>query len=308
MDSFDFLTEIPALSESGNIPVYYTKKYLSQHESDLSSFCAIDRTTKQLNCAIHFQISGKKATSLISAPFGGIYFYQTTNNTPIDKFLNYVIDQLKKMGISQIMIKSAPPFYGLNNFDEASIFYDKHFSIHSTDINHHIDINQSALIDHISPMQKRRLKKCMTSHFLFKKEKESDLDRIFKFISTCRKDRNHTLSMSFDQIQSAFDLLPDQYLIFSCYHNGILAGATICVIVNEKVMYNFLPASAKSFDSYSPMVFLISNIYQYCQEQQFEVLDLGTSMLNNEANKKLIAFKERMGGVQTERFCYQMNL
>lgn len=303
-----YYTQIPDYLELGDIPIYYSKKYLSQLKPEVRSFCALENETKKLLLVLHFQIDNDKAISLKDAPFGGIYRYQSIDQTVIEEFLKYVVEELKQIGIRQITIKTAPSFYSsmstLDPFSCGSQISSKR----STDINHHISIDQSQLIDRLSPMQKRRLKKCTDAQFTFKQEEPSKLEPIFQFINECRKDKNHSISVTFDKMKSTLDLFPENYLIFSCYDGHTLVAATICVIVNSKMLYHFLPASAVTYNRYSPMVFLISNIYQFCQKNHFDILDLGTSMLNNQPNENLIAFKTRIGGVQTERYSYEMNL
>ena len=308
MDNLNYLDHIPSSIQNGDIPIYYNPDYLKGVNSEIKSFCAIRKNDFKLVLMIHFQVESRKANSLKDAPFGGLICNEPIPQNTIRAFLEYVIDQLKQQGVSHLIIKTAPPIYDSAEFIDGSHFLSLKFTKLTTDINHHIPINKNELADHVSPMQKRRLKKCMDAKFKTVSERPNQLETVFQFISECRKGKNHSLSVTLKKLKAAFTAFPERYLIFCCYDNETLVAATICVVVNSKVLYNFLPASALDYNSFSPMVFLISHIYWFCKDNQFDILDLGTSMLDNQPNDKLIAFKKRIGGIQAERYLYELNL
>jgi lipid II:glycine glycyltransferase (peptidoglycan interpeptide bridge formation enzyme) len=90
-------------------------------------------------------------------------------------------------------------------------------------------------------------------------------------------------------------IFPQSYKLFSVSMKNEMVAATVCVKVKDSILYNFLPAHNSSFNMYSPMVFLMEKIYQYTSEKKIRFIDLGVSSINNNPQKGLIRFKERLG-------------
>lgn len=306
-ERIEFLVGTPASCPSRWAPLYYSQPYLDQLETDVLSFFAIKKSNQEALMVIHFQIVGDQAISLRDAPFGGLHLKNDVEKTIIDQFLKFILDAFEPYRLNQLIIKTAPPFCQNNKLDLH--YYNKFgFTIAYTDINHHIEISQPGIAGHLSAMQKRRLEKCKKANFRFKKEKNSELEAVYNFIASCRREKAQSLSVSLDELDRLLQTAPDSYSIFCCYDKKQLIAATVCAVVNEGMLYHFLPASDPAYNTYSPMVYLISQIYEYCLKTGIEILDLGTSMLDKEPNDKLIAFKKRMGGIATERPVYSLKL
>lgn len=309
MNNLEFSDHVPLAASPSGQSIFQSSTYINQLNSEVKSFCAIQKESQNLVLLIHFQLINHRAISLLEAPFGSLEVYQTIDQKIIEDFFQFIFRHLRRINISHVILKTPPPFYHKNMLLTNKLFIDSlGFSHSHTDINHHLFITEEELALQISPMQKRRLQKCQNAGFRFSKESFSNLKSVYQFISKCRNEKSHTLSVSLEQLKNATEVLPKSYLLFCCYDQNHLVAASICVVVTSQVLYNFLPASDLSYNAYSPMVFLISNIYNYCRINQFEILDLGTSMLQNKPNNKLITFKERMGGVLTERFNYHLTL
>ncbi len=81
---------------------------------------------------------------------------------------------------------------------------------------------------------------------------------------------------------------------------------TVTVRVCEDVLYNFLPADLSSYKSFSPLVYLTEAIYNYCQEKQIAILDMGLSLdLHGNEKPGLLKFKKNLGGEESVRLIYQ---
>jgi hypothetical protein len=54
------------------------------------------------------------------------------------------------------------------------------------------------------------------------------------------------------------------------------------------------------------MVMLVDEMYKYCRERYYEILDLGISTLPEGVHQdSLIAFKEHMGGEKSAKLSYE---
>ena len=73
------------------------------------------------------------------------------------------------------------------------------------------------------------------------------------------------------------------------------------MLQNHKILYNYLPASIDEYKAFSPMVMIMENVYNYAKKEQYSFIDLGISSINGVLQKGLIQFKERIGGVFSEK-------
>lgn len=296
-DKLVFLEGTPDTSGLKNIPVYYTPQYLNLIHPEVKGFAALHPNSKRIIMLAYFQCIENEAVSLREAPFGGVHCTQAVDNIHIDEFFQFIAEQLSAVGITRVTVKFAPSFYPSSAINPSN----SETSSLKKEINHHLSITSTALSNQMAEMQHKRLKKCVAANFNFIQEVPDQLDKIYAFIQTCRAEKGHAISVSLNRLTALTQAHPSRYLIFSCYHQGQLVATSICVAVNDQVLYNFLPVSLKAYNAYSPMVFLLSKIYEYGQQHHFETLDLGTSMLGDLPNEKLVTFKNRMGGIQTER-------
>jgi hypothetical protein len=91
---------------------------------------------------------------------------------------------------------------------------------------------------------------------------------------------------------------PGRLHIFAVYPDSKrshIVGAAICIAVSRSVLYVFYWGDAADMSSYSPIALLASRIYEFCQHQEFQLLDAGTSTLAGEPNHGLISFKRNLG-------------
>lgn len=300
----DFVEQLPSELDINSTSIYYSPDYLSLCDGKVVCFSIIDQSSGQRWATICFQLNQNRAISLGSAPFGGIQSQVPLAQNTLNQFWDYVILRLQSYNIDQITIKDAPSFYDCTESKSPNI----KTSVATDEIYHHIPIDQHALSTRLKDMQVRRLKKCKQAGFTFKKESLSALPEIYQFIEMCRSEKNYMAPMPKEKLEASMIRLPDAYHIFCCYDGDRLIAATICVSVTEDVLYHFLPASLATYNQYSPMVFLINEIYDFGQRNDYKHLDLGSSMLDGKPNKKLISFKASMAGMEERRSIYTIEL
>ncbi len=163
-------------------------------------------------------------------------------------------------------------------------------------VNHAIPVDEQPLMKKIAAMERRRLRKAGKGELTFRFARRSELGTFFDFIEHHRQVKGHMLSMDRKALKEAVKVSPEHYLIAGVYKDEELIGASILIKVSARVVYNFFPAHDMAFNTWSPMVFLLDNVYAWCQKEKIEWLDLGTSYIGNNENKTLIAFKKHMGG------------
>lgn len=247
---------------------------------------------------IRFFIKGRQALSLPQSPFGGMEINPRLSLALIDEFLFFIESHFAAIGIKTTIVKQFPFTYSEESSSKiTNAFIRNGFKVSNPDINHHIVVNSIGLVDKVHSMEKRKIKKVIDGNFVFKEEGFGSLDSIYNFILACRLEKEQNLNTSLVDLQKAVNAMPANYKIFTLGDREKIIACSIVVIVNERIAYNFLPASSTEYKSYSPMVFLLANIYNYCYLNNVQIFDLGISAVDNLPQNTLIDFKERVGGV-----------
>lgn len=290
-------------------PEGYTQMYegyLYNHEdfvalqtsSNISchSFYAVDTLAKCIVGKAHFfkEHNGKKRIfrSPQKAPFGSFDLHSQRRDEQIHAFVQYVLHQLKDEQPATIYVLHHAAIYQPGNTKLVKERLLKAgFSIKEAIPNHHLIIDAYPLAEKMHIMEKRKLMKCQKAGFSFEEEPLSALPNVYDFVLLCREERGWGLSMTLTALQKAVAAFPENYKLFSVYDGAHRMAATVAIIVNSRILYNFYPASLLRYQSYSPTVMLIDGLYQYGQQKGVEILDLGTS-----ASDSLRLFKAHMGG------------
>ena len=260
------------------------------------SFYALDALAKSVLGKVHFfkedHAENNAYHSPRKSPFGSFEMHAQLTADQIDNFVRFVLKKLSKEQTNMVHILHHATVY---DPDHTSLLKESllkaGFTLKAAIPNHHIGVDAYPLTAKMHSMEKRRLQKCRKAEFSFKEENVSLLSNIYDFVRVCRKERGWGLSMSLGDLQKTVSAFPENYKLFSVYGGGHRIAATVAIVVNSQILYNFYPASLLSYQAYSPTVMLIEGLYQYCQQKGMELLDLGTS-----ASNSLRLFKTHMGG------------
>ena len=101
-----------------------------------------------------------------------------------------------------------------------------------------------------------------------------------------------------------FKLFPGDYLLFGVFDKNKLIATSVCIKVNDKILYCFYIGDALAFRPHSPITLLINGIYEYCQTNDFKMLDLGISTDKGILNKGLYAFKKTFGSFDSYKLTF----
>ncbi len=304
-----FEQSIAAYDEGGQKFIYNTLNFIQLKKDYQPVYCfQLDAETKNIINSIYFLCRDKKAISIPESPFGG-FNIRATKGYHLDEFVFKIIDHLKAKQIDEIIIKSPTNFY-LSEVEQTSIqgLLNLGFCIDEEAINHHIVVTDANFDEIIHEMQKRKIKKAKTFNLNFREYKLSEISTVYAFINKCRIQKGVSINISLPQLLNAFKAIPESYKAFVVEMEDNIIAATIAVKVNDQVIYNYLPASDQAYNFLSPMVFLLNGLYAFCQSNNFKVIDLGISTLNNHPQDSLIKFKERMGGIMSKKLTYTLNL
>jgi lipid II:glycine glycyltransferase (peptidoglycan interpeptide bridge formation enzyme) len=78
----------------------------------------------------------------------------------------------------------------------------------------------------------------------------------------------------------------------------------VTIRINENILYTFYLADNEKYLKDSPTTFLLSGIYQYCQQQKIKFLDLGIATEKGVLNEGLARFKQSLGAKISKKKTY----
>lgn len=292
------------------LPGLYNAKPFLEINNSLPQlhFYLIDEERQKALGHIAFSTEESEVMSPFRAPFAGFELVADLDSLAILYFLQETQRRLKQRGVRYLRIKLAPACY--QGSADTLIENMKHLGFEEKDRQtyHVIAVNMEPLEKKIATMEQRRLRKSAREGLTFRFVKRSEFAALFGFIKRHREAKGHQLSMDWSGLKTAINANRESYLAGGVYKEEQLIAAAVLVKVSDKVVYNFLPAHDVTFNSLSPMVFLIGAVYDWCQGQGIDWIDLGTSYLGKKENKSLISFKEHMGGQPFESITFRKTL
>lgn len=266
-----------------------------------------DQKTKKRLAQIFIHVNAKKGNSPLRAPFGSLELHGGVDQKKVTEFLAWMESDLRRQGVEYVRIKSYPEEYdeiGSRLLEKA--LADLNFS-RTREVTSIIVVDQKTFAKKIAISQRQKLVKS-EKLFEFSNVQLSSLESIYHFISVCRQEKNQSLSMTLAQLQKAVKAFPRNFILFQVADERQIAAAAIVIKISEKILYTFYYAHDKNFNKISPVVLLISGIYQYAQQYKVTLIDLGTSMDNGEINKPLLQFKKSIGGQPSPKYIFEKML
>jgi lipid II:glycine glycyltransferase (peptidoglycan interpeptide bridge formation enzyme) len=152
------------------------------------------------------------------------------------------------------------------------------------------------------------LKQATAKGFQSKPLPLTELDNVYDFLLHCRRQRDHTLSMTLEEVKETVQRFKKSFLLWGTFNQKEMAAAAISIRVHPDILYNFYSGHLKKFDAVSPAVMLIRGMYNYCGSHHIHWLDLGTSSVNGLPNFSLLDFKLRLGAIPSMKLTFEKEL
>lgn len=279
------------------------------HKNFLSFGLFVNETATQSSIILNIFLDNNVAVSPYHAPFGSIECAKHTTEAEIAAFLNFVISHLKALQIIQITIVNFPACMHPNHANIIhKIMLQSNFSIIQCDTNQHIQITTQIFEKIICYEAKRRVRKLEKSGFDTFVNEYILPTQVYDFIKIARKRKNYPLNIDLETFRQSIATFPDKYLIFTCFFGQELAAVAIAVKVNSDTLYNYLTADNEKYLNFSPAISIVKSMYNYAQNNGFELLDMGISSYQSIINKGLYTFKKNLGAMDSSKIQYQLNL
>lgn len=273
------------------------------------SFHLVRKDKKKILASIHFCVKDGLALSPASAPFGSLELSPTITTSQLFEFIGFCEKKLIDFGVERIEIKSYPEQYNISQHNTLTVlFFNHQFSIKNAELGACIKIEDRSFNEIIDSWENRKLRQAIKSGLKFKSIKNSEMDKIYDFILSCRLERGQGLSMTLKDLNKTFKKLNSHFILFGVYQHDELVAAAITIKVNTKILYNFYSAHSKTSEKLSPIVLLIDGIYSWCVKHHIDLLDMGTSALGGRPNFSLIDFKLRLGAIPSMKLTFEKEL
>ncbi len=282
---------------------------LTQAKEGWKSFYWLDEKKKLIQASFHVHIDRNTAQSPFRATFGGVDFSSKLSQRHLTEFIREVETVLNDWKIQVIEIITCPQIYHSNKFSQQfQALVDNGFELRQSALASCIRVSKKIQFGEIlEKANRKRLQK--TSNLNFNLLPISELENVYNLIYKSRKVKDYELSLSLTQLGAVVNNLNEEFLLFGVYRDTTLIAAAICLRVSQKALYLFYADHLKEFEDLAPSVFLYSEIYKYCQQNNFELLDLGTSSENGITKFGLLEFKKSIGAVPSLKptFFKQLN-
>jgi hypothetical protein len=152
-----------------------------------------------------------------------------------------------------------------------------------------------------------KLKISIKNDLVFSKANNIDEYRsAFEVILINKKCKNRSQSMSFDQLLEMVKLIDVDFFIV--YYKGCPVASSIIYNCTPKIAQMIYWGDIPEYSKYYPMNFQAWNIFRFYNEKRFNIVDLGTSMLDHELNEGLSYFKENLGCIVSAKFTFFKDL
>lgn len=248
-----------------------------------------------------FSVTNGLATSLDRGLFGSVENFGSGNKAAFENFIKSITDQLRQQHVLQLALIHPPKIYA--GFVPLDWLEDTGFRKQFVDINHHIELSNFQM----HSMEKRKLEKLNQLGVVVSELDVGHLREVYDFLVTCRHEKKMELNISLEQLSSLFQAFPVRYSIFGAYLEGELVSVSVNVQTGKNVVYYYLPGTLEKYKSESPMVAIIEKLVDHFQFK-VKYFDLGISSIQGKPQEGLIAFKEKMGGIRSDKCTYRINL
>ena len=250
------------------------------------------------------QIDKELFKSPISGSFGSFEFKNSLNIDIkinfIESVLNYVSSKLNP---KKIEITLSPDIYDLENNSLIFLTLIKNkFNLSRIEINQFIDINNYDHESHISYGNKKRIKNCIKAGIKFHRLDQSQYIDGFKVIENNRKRRGFPLTMNWESMKEMIDKFSNKIYIFGLIHDEKIIASAFCINVSIDILYVFYWGEEVGYEKLSPIALLSKNLINFAKENNYRILDIGTSSVNSIPNNGLIKFKKNIGCISCNKF------
>lgn len=258
---------------------------------------------------VHFHLEKDEAVSPYRSPFGSYLISDDVTETVLTDFVRYCEHQLISKRAKSITLKNPPEVYSSEkNKVLLNVLGKLSYRPSKEETSAVIAVSAKSFESGLHKSENKKLRKCRESALTFEIMPFDQLQKIYIFLEACREEKGYSLSMSFEEIKRLANAFLERLILTAVIDNNQLAAANISIRVYDHVLYNFYHDHASEYDLLSPVVLLNEGLYQFCQQNKIQLLDLGTSNIEGKLNESLLKFKLNLGAQASPKFTFTKNL
>jgi hypothetical protein len=257
-------------------------------------------------------IKDNELYSPFSAPFGGFSFVkENTTILQMEGCVEALVKYVLENGYSAIHYTMPPLFYNkLFNNKLLNVFYRKHFSISSIDLNYEFDLHKSGdeYETRLWYNAKKNLRISLKQGFeCVKCQTDPEILEAYTVIRENRERKELPLKMTFEQVRKTAEIINADFFLLRKEKDNVAAAQVFHVApgIVQVIYWGDIPHFANA----KPMNYLAFYIFNYYKEQGLRYIDIGPSTQQSVPNYGLCEFKESIGcGVSAKySFTYRAN-
>ena len=302
-------TAIPEFFQPGFL--FNDHKHLRQQKNgDFYLLSALNRTTQLADARCAFFIQDNRDISPIAAPFGSIEFAETLPGEVLDAFIHRLINEARATGTNTLRLVNYPTCYAPEQAELLSEKLHNHgFHLINTHQTFFLPVTDNSFESNLVPAERRRLRKCREAGFVFSHWHTPDIAEVIDFVQETHRQKGYPLTISPERLANLLRDFPEEYAVFTVRDGFRLAALTVTVRVRCDILYNFRPISHADYQQFSPTVMLIYGLFNYCQQHNIKLLDLGISLdADGLAKPGLIRFKRNLGAQESPKLIFEKTL
>jgi hypothetical protein len=261
--AFTFIHSTESLDEfdTTGFWLYNQAEYINSKKLTLHHFYQLGVPEMDLQAYMNLYLDDRRAINGFESPFGDIEYTDLANETLLEQFILHVINYCRQRQCAELLFHPCPPYYAPEHFNLLDPMLTRQGFVRSVPvIAHYLPVVNGGFEETLHKMERRKLKKNDQAGVTCKIQENDQLKSVYDFICQCRRERNHSISLSFEKLQAQVQSNPDHYLLFTASLANEYIAACIAVLPGKQVLYNFYPASALAFNDLSPLVKLTAFI------------------------------------------------
>ena len=284
---------------------FHSRDFLTNQ--NVVSFYILDNKLKVCEGLMHISIQEETGYSPLRAPFGSLDISKTIAPSILNEFLEIIIDWCREKGLKALKIKHYPNCYDpVGSVLIHNALFNNKFRLSNSDVGQYIEVDPAS--HQFSRSVRIKINKCKKAGFRFQRLRTSKIGEVFDLLKRCKDRKGYPTNMSLGELEDIIHRFPEHYLLFGVTDDERLISASICVVVNSEILYDFSHGHVWEYGKFSPVTLLVEGIINYCRQEKYQILDLGLSTESSVINDGLYDFKSRLGSNASLKSTYKRKL
>ena len=263
------------------------------------------RRSGDLKARMFIQVDGQEAVSMAKSSFGGIDFSPFADENDAMDMIDVLFDFLVEKKITSCRINGFPECYDSYAHElMESALLERGFEIDYTDTTHYLQPAGQPFDELIDPDERTHLNFARKHRWEFQQLTSEQLPEAFALIQRSKDVKGYPTTLTLEELQNNFRLFLDNFLLFGIYDGPELRAASVCIRVNENILYDISHGDNPEKRKHSSIVPLIQGLYYYARQNRYSLLDLGLSTEKGVKNEGLFNFKRKLGSAVSGKKSY----